>query len=417
VRRVVILGAGTAGTMMANKLRGRLSPADWTITVIDRDDEHVYQPGLLLLPFGTYRPEDIVRQRTPLLDAGIELRFAEIDRIDPAQKVVALTPSGPDRSTDAVRLSYDILIVATGCRIEPEATPGLAGVGWYEHMFDFYTLDGSTQLARALEDFQGGRVVVHVADMPIKCPVAPLEFAFLADAFFEKRGLRSKVEIEFVTPLDGAFTKPKASAVLGDMMSQRNIGVETDFSVASVDGEKKTITGFDGREIPFDLLVTVPLHFGSSAVAASGMGDHAEFLPTDKHTLAAVGHEGIFALGDVTDLPTSKAGSVAHFQAEVLVENVIRFIDERDLLPAFDGHSNCFIETGHGKAILIDFNYETEPLPGRFPLPGIGPFSLLEESQINHWGKLGFKWVYWNLLVRGKELPLDHRMVMAGKRA
>jgi sulfide:quinone oxidoreductase len=156
VKRVVILGAGTAGTLMANRLRGRLSLGDWSITVVDRDDEHIYQPGLLLLPFGTYRPEELVRRRTPLLDAGIELRFAEIDRIDPDQKVVALTPSGPEQGADALRLTYDILIVATGCRIEPGATPGLAGAGWYERMFDFYTLEGATRLARALDDFQGG---------------------------------------------------------------------------------------------------------------------------------------------------------------------------------------------------------------------------------------------------------------------
>jgi len=406
VKRIVILGAGTAGTMMANKLRHRLPTTEWEIAVIDRDDTHLYQPGLLLLPFGTYRPDDIVRRRAPLLDDGIALRYGEIDRIDPAEQVVAFGDQ---------RLSYDILIVATGCRIDPTATEGLAGPGWHESMFDFYTLEGATKLERALERFEGGRVVVHIADMPIKCPVAPLEFVFLADAFFARKGLREKVELEFVTPLDAAFTKPRASAVLGDMLEQRGIGIQTDFAVSAVDGDRKVMSGYDGREVPFDLLVTVPLHFGSEAIQRSEMGDDFGFLPTDKHTLAAVDHPNVFALGDATDLPTSKAGSVAHFQAEVLIDNVMRHIEERELMAAFDGHANCFIETGHGKAILIDFNYETEPLPGRFPLPGVGPFTLLGESQVNHWGKLGFKWVYWNLLVRGKELPLDHQMVMAGK--
>ncbi|MFT7521691.1 MAG: sulfide:quinone oxidoreductase, partial [Kiritimatiellia bacterium] len=168
-------------------------------------------------------------------------------------------------------------------------------------------------------------------------------------------------------------------------------------------------------EVDFDLLVSVPLHGGAEAIVRSGLGDELGFVPTDKHTLQSKAHDNVFVLGDATNLPSSKAGAVAHFQGDVLIGNIMRFIEGRELLPGFDGHANCFIETGYDKAMLIDFNYETEPLPGRFPLPGIGPFTLLEESHINHWGKLAFKWIYWNMLVRGKELPLDHRMLMAGK--
>jgi sulfide:quinone oxidoreductase len=245
--------------------------------------------------------------------------------------------------------------------------------------------------------------------------VAPLEFLFLADAFFQERGRRSKVELIYATPLEGAFTKPKASALLGDMLSKRNIYVETDFLVSRVDGEAGKIHSWDGRSLPFDLLVEVPVHGGAEAIRASGLGDAQGWVPTDPHSLQSTDHPEIFVLGDATNLPVSKAGSVAHFQGEVLTENILRYIRDLPLLPDFDGHANCFIETGHGKAMLIDFNYKTEPLPGRFPLPGIGPFTLLEESAVNHWGKLGFRWIYWNMLLRGEDLPLDHRMLLAGK--
>lgn len=395
---------------MANRLARRLPPS-WTITAVDRDDDHVYQPGLLLVPFGDYRPEDLVRPRHRQLDPRVELILGDIDRIDPDSKVVALA--------DGTRLEFELLIIATGCRLAPEETDGLTDTGRNQSAFEFYTLAGATALAGAMERFTGGRLVIDTVDMPIKCPVAPLEFAFLADAYFRRRGIRDKVELVYATPLDGAFTKPVASAALSHLLSQRNIRVESEFVAANVAGRPNggVISGFDGRELNYDLLVSIPLHHGSASVENSGLGDAMGWIPTHKHTLQSKAFPHVFVLGDATDLPTSKAGSVAHFQAEVLIDNVERFIEGRRLLPDFDGHSNCFIETGDDKALLIDFNYDTEPLKGRFPLPVVGPFKLLEESRVNHMGKLGFRWVYWHMLLPGKDLPLDHRMLMAGKRA
>ena len=407
MRQLVILGAGTAGTMMANKLRAELPSDEWAITVFDRDLDHVYQPGLLFLPFGLYDEADLVRPRHTFFADGIELKLEPIDRIDPATKTV--------HEKDGDTLVYDVLIVATGTRIAPDATEGMCGPGWKSSIFDFYTVDGARGLRDALDVWDGGRLVVNVVDMPIKCPVAPLEFLFLADAFFAERGMRDKVELVYATPLDGAFTKPRASAALGDLLERKGISMVGEFNTERVDSVARTLHGYDGTEVDYDLLVTVPLHYGSRLIQRSGLGDDFGFVPTDKHTLQSNAHPEVFAIGDATDLPTSKAGSVAHFQAEVLTDNVLRFIEGKALAPDFDGHANCFIETGGGKAILIDFNYETEPLPGRFPLPGVGPFKLLEESYVNHWGKLGFKWAYWNLLLRGEELPIDHRMLMAGK--
>ena len=407
MKRIVILGAGTAGTMMANKLARALPEGQWQVTVVDRDDEHVYQPGLLFVPFGGYRTGQIVRPRRPLLDARVDLRLGGIERVLPDQSQVVLS--------DGARVHYDLLVVATGSRILPEETEGLTGEGWRRTAFDFYTLDGASALGAALDGWKGGRFVVNVVEMPIKCPVAPLELLFLADAYFTQRGMRDKVEITYATPLVGAFTKPRCSAVLGDMLERRGIQVVPDFNASEVAGDKRLLRAYDGREVGYDLLVSIPLHSGAEVIAKSGMGDAGGWLPTHKHTLQSKAFANVFALGDATDLPSSKAGAVAHFQADVLLDNVLRFIAGRELVPGFDGHANCFIETGFGKAMLIDFNYDTEPLPGRFPLPGIGPFTLLEESATNHWGKLAFKWVYFNQLLPGKELPLDHRMLMAGK--
>jgi sulfide:quinone oxidoreductase len=406
MRRIAILGAGTAGTMMANKLAKTL-PDDWAITVFDRDDDHLYQPGLLFLPFGTYRDDEVVRRRSSLLSPRVDFRRGELSRVDSSAKEVITAEGAP--------VPFDVLIVATGSRIAPELTPGLTSVGWGATAFDFYTLEGARALRTALAKFERGRVVLNVAEMPIKCPVAPLEFLFLADEYFQKRGIRSQVDLIYATPLEGAFTKPRASAAFGDLLKRRNIEVVGDFSLSEVDGSRRVIKSFDGREQPYDLLVCFPLHAGAAVITASGLGDGGGWVPTDNYTLQSKAFPWMFVLGDATDLPSSKAGAVAHFQADVLFENVMRFLDGRPLLPDFDGHANCFIETGHGQAMLIDFNYDTEPLPGRFPLPAVGPFTLLEESAANHLGKLAFKWLYWNMLLPGRELPFDHRMQMEGK--
>lgn len=405
MKRIVILGAGTGGTLLGNKLARALP--DWSVHLIDRDDAHLYQPGLLFVPFGGYRPDELLRSRRSLVDARVQLTLGEVDRIDPGHKQVVLQ--------GGERIGYDILVVASGSRIAPEATAGLTDGGWQQTAFEFYTLPGAVALRDRLARFEGGRLVLNVAEMPIKCPVAPLEFLFLADAFFTGRGMRDKVELVYATPLEGAFTKPKASALLGDLLARRGISVVADFSLSEVDGGRRQIRAFDGRAVDYDLLVSIPLHAGSEAIARSGLGDAGGWFPTDKHTLQSKGFADIFAIGDATDLPASKAGAVAHFQGDVLLANILRHVAGQPALPDFDGHANCFIETGYGKAMLIDFNYTTEPLPGRFPLPALGPFTLLEESAANHWGKLGFKWLYWNVLLAGKELPLDHRMLMAGK--
>ena len=407
MKRLLVLGAGTAGTMIVNKLRRRLDPGNWSITVVDRDDEHLYQPGLLLLPFGAYTPEELVKPRHRFVPPGVDLVFADVDRIDPDGNDVLLS--------DGRRLPYDYLVVATGTTPRPDQTPGMTGDEWHRSIFDFYTLDGATALRDKLADWEGGRLVVHITEMPIKCPVAPLEFTFLADAFFEERRIRQHVDITYVTPLEGAFTKPVASQRLGGMLAERNIKLEGDFVVDRIDGETKTLVSMDEREVPFDLLVTVPLNMGADFVARSGLGDELNYVPVDKGTLQSKAYPNIFALGDASDIPASKAGSVAHFAVEIFTDNFLQLVAGEPMTHRFDGHANCFVESGHGKGLLIDFNYDTEPLPGRYPVPGIGPFALLEESRTNHLGKLGFRYAYWHLLLKGRPLPVPTLMSMAGK--
>ena len=407
MRHLLILGGGTAGTIMANRLASALDERDWRITVVDATEEHYYQPGFLFVPFGTYRIRDIVKPRRQYLPGRINFVLSGIDRIDPAKKTVTLTKGES--------LRYDYLIVATGSDIHPEQIEGLLDEEWGRTKFDFYTPKGADRLGQFFKGWQGGRLVVSIAEMPIKCPVAPLEFLFLADAYFTERGVRDKVDLHLVTPLSGAFTKPTASRALGEFLQRKGITVTPDFDIARVDNEQKKLVGWDDTEVPYDLLVSIPTNMGDSAIARSGMGDELNFIPTNKQTLMAEGLEDVFVLGDATNLPSSKAGSVAHFQSEVLIENILEHIEGRPARAHFDGHANCFIESGFGKGLLIDFNYTTEPLPGEFPLPGIGPFTLLGESPINHYGKMMFRWVYWNLLLRGMDLPIEAEMSMAGK--
>ncbi len=406
--KIVILGGGTGGTLVANRLHRKFG-ADAHITVVDWDDAHVYQPALLFVPFGLADPGSIVRSRAAQLHSGVCFLRSGIDHVRQPDDVVVLT--------DGHELSYDVLVVATGARLVPEETEGLLGPGWNERVFTFYTLDGATVLHDALERFEGGRVVVSVVDMPIKCPVAPLEFCFLADWYFRDRGIRDRVELTYVTPLDGAFTKPVASGVLAGLLEEKGVAIETEFATGEVDGASGILRSWDEREVPFDLLVTIPAHGGAAYVERSpGLGDDLGFVPADPHTMQARAAENVFVIGDAANVPTSKAGSVTHFEGATVVENIARFLRGEPLEPGFDGHANCFIETGFSKALLIDFNYETEPLPGRFPEPHVGPLPLLRESRLNHMGKLMFEWVYWHVLLQGRELPgITDTMQPAGK--
>ena len=393
--------------MSANKLRKALPADAWGVTVIDLDDNHRYQPGYLFMPFGTYKPDQVTKSRRKYLRKDIPLVYGEIDVVKPDENTVVLT--------DGRAFDYDMLIIATGVQPRPDQTPGMTDQpGWRNTVHEFYSYEGSTALARTLANWPGGKLVINIVEMPIKCPVAPLEFAFLADSYFTQKGMRDKVDITYVTPLDAAFTKPIAAEAFGNTLEEKGITVVPDFMLERVDAG--AIVAYDETEVPFDLLVTVPLNMGAEFIARSGLGNDMNYVPVDKFTQMSKKYDNIFALGDANDIPSSKAGSVAHFEVDIFIENFLQHIAGRPMTHAFDGHANCFIETGGGKAMLIDFNYDYEPLPGKFPMAGVGPMSLLKETRANHLGKLAFKWIYWNVLMPGRPMPVNPLMSLSGKK-
>jgi sulfide:quinone oxidoreductase len=408
VKTLLILGAGAGGTVVANKMVGWLNPMEWKVVVVDKDAQHYYQPSFLFVAFRMNKPEEMAKPRKNFLDGRINFILSDIDLIQPDDSQVKLANGDV--------LHYDILVVATGTEIRPSETEGLLdGGGWRKNIFDFYTPEGCVALANYLDNWQGGKLVVNITEMPIKCPVAPIEFVFLADWYFQKKGIRNKVDITLATPLSGAFTKPKAKAILGSMLEKKNIHIVPEFNVGSVDNTRQVIKSYDEQEVPYDLLVSIPTNMGAEVIERSGMGNDLNYLPVDKFTLRSEKWDNVWGIGDATNVPTSKAGSVAHFMGDILVENLQRVIKGEEPLPGFDGHANCFIESGFGKAFLIDFNYDVEPLTGQYPVPMFGPMSLLKESAINHWGKMGFYYLYWYVFLRGIPLPLAARMSMAGK--
>jgi sulfide:quinone oxidoreductase len=408
MNRLVILGAGTAGTIAANKMRKKLKRDEWEITVVEQATLHNYQPAYLFVPFGKYTARHVRRPVAGLLPKGVTIVNGVIDVIRREEKVVALT--------EGTTLPYDYLIIATGTSPRPDQTPGMDGALWHDSVHSFYTYEDALALREKLKTWKGGRLVVHVTEMPIKCPVAPLEFSLLSEAFFSKRKMRDKVSITYVTPLPGAFTKPIAAAALGDMLGNRGIEVESDFMIERVDEEKGAIVSYDEREIPFDLLVTVPLNMGADFVGRSGVGDDLNFVEVDKQTLLSTKDDHIFAIGDAANTPTSKAGAVAHFEMDLFPENFLRHVEGKPMKELFDGHAICFVESGRGKGLLLDFNYDVEPLLGSFPFPVVGPMRLLKESRVNHWGKLAFRYAYWMLLLPGRYIPMSPNLSMRGKR-
>lgn len=406
-KHLLILGGGTAGAMISNKLVRKLAASEWQITVVAKDDVHDYKPSYLFIPFGMNKAESVRKSGKSFLRAGINKVTGTVERVDAPTKTVHLE--------GGTTLQYDYLVIATGAHPRPDQTPGTLGPQFHKEVGEFYSLEGAKAVKRQLDNWRGGKLVVHITDFPIMCPVAPLEFVLLADAMLRKRGLRAQTELIYVTPLDGAFTKPVASKLLGDLLEKRQINVVTDFAIERIDQDAKAIVSYDEREVAYDQLVTIPLNMGADFVGASGLGDDLNFVEIDKHKFNHAKYPEIFAMGDAGNLPTSKAGSVAHFAVDIFVENFLQLAAGKPMTHSFDGHTNCFVESGNGKALLLDFNYETQPLPGKFPFPGVGPLTLLGESRLNHWSKLAFRWIYWNMLVPGRPIPLKSAMSMTGK--
>lgn len=408
MKNLVILGAGTGGTIMANKLVGPLASRGWKVAVVDKNDNHYYQPGFLLVPFGIHQPEDLMRKRSDLLPRAVDFLISEVEEIKPESRVIKLADGG--------NLRYDLLLIATGAETCPEETPGMMA-GWRQVIFDYYTLDGATALAQKLSEFKEGTLVVHINEMPIKCNVSPLEFTFLADWYFKKKKVRNNIKIIYITPISGAFTRPVATKYLGNLLNEKKVEVESFFMTEQIDNSGRKIICYDGRKVSYDLLVTVPTNMGSKLIKHSGLGDEMNYVPVDKSGFRSEKYANIFVIGDAAANNWTKAGSVVHFESEILDKIILAEVDGKKAEFEFDGHANCFIETGEHRAVVIDYNEQVEPLPGKYPIPKLGPMSLLKQARINHWSKLAFEWVYWHWLLKGRAVPfVPALMSMRGKK-
>jgi len=384
MQRIVVVGGGVGGTLVANLIARRLGRqidrGEVTLTVVDLLGEHVYQPGFMYIAMGNQRPEGLVRPERGLLDRRVRLEVGEVTRIDPEARLVELG--------NGERLAYDQLVLASGSRIVPELIDGLA-----EEAHHFYGPDHAQKLRDALDAFTGGRIVIGIAGMPYKCPPAPLEVAFLIEAELRERGLREKSEIHFCSPIGRAFTIESVSEMATPILAEKGIELHTFFNVESIDRDRHTVQTLEGEELGYDLLILVPPHRGAQFVIDSGLAPApGGWLPTDKQTLQVAGHANVWALGDATDLPLSKAGSTAHFEAPVVAERVAAAVTGREPDPekgTYTGKVMCFFEVGDGKGTLLQFDYDHPPKP---PAP----------NRIWHLGKMVFNKAYWQTVPKGR---------------
>jgi sulfide:quinone oxidoreductase len=384
MQRILILGGGVGGTLTANllakKLRRQIERGEAEVTVVDLTGTHTYQPGFMYIAMGGERAEKLQRPERSLLDSKVQLVVGEIVGIDESTRTVELS--------DGLELAYDQLVVATGSRIVPEEIPHFA-----EEAHHFYSAEASLELRRALDTFTGGKIVVAIAGMPYKCPPAPLEVSFLIEAELRERGLRDKAEMHYCSPIGRAFTIESVSEMATPILEEKRIELHTFFNVESIDPEKKVVESLEGEQLPYDLLILVPPHKGAQVLIDSGLAPApGGWLPTDRHTLLVGGRPNVYALGDATDLPLSKAGSTAHFEAPIVAERIAAAVLGRE--PAgkhasYEGKVMCFFEVGDGKGTLLQFDYDHPPKP---PKP----------NRVWHLGKIVFNKTYWHTVPKGR---------------
>ena len=375
-KRILIVGGGLAGTITANglcrQLGSQLRAGEVSITMLGATDQHMYQPGLLYVPFGGIRETELFRGQKKVLDRRVNFF------VDPATKIDVEGNQVETKSGKS--FGYDYLVIATGSRIVPDEIPGMAeGAHW------FYDLDGARKMRQALDDFDGGKIVVNV-NAPHKCPVAPLEITFMLYDHLEKRGLLDKTEITYTYPIGRLHALEPVAHWANAEFDKYGIKYETFFNAKAVDPAAKTIESEEGSTLPYDLLVTIPPHRGAEVIEASELGAGG-WVPTDRETLNREGSPNVFVVGDTTNIPISKAGSTAHFEADTLIDNLASLVLEGRSARLYDGKVFCFVETGMDSGTYVWFNYTTPPNPG-------------PPSKMIHWFKLAYNRLYW-LSARG----------------
>ena len=376
--RVVIVGAGTAGSVLANKLSDEaaeeIDAGEVEVVLVNDGEDHVYKPTWLYVPFGEKTPADAKRPLSDLIDPRVELLIERVSGVDTESKTVSFDGSRPD-------LAYDHLVLAMGAQVTPEETPGLAEGGHH-----FYGPQATDELRQVLAEFTEGHLVVSVIGVPHMCPVAPLEFPLMADTWFRERGLREDIDITYTYPINRPHGIQSVADWAGPLMDERDIDVETFFNPERVDPDEGVLHTVEGGELSYDLLVSIPPHDGSDIVREAGLGDDG-WVDVDPTTLEASNAEDVYALGDIADLPTRKAGSAAHYAATSLADRLASVVRGQNSTTEYAGKTVCFIESGEDEATYIAFDYDTEPTPK-------------PPSKRIHWAKLGYNQSYW-LTARG----------------
>ncbi len=398
-QHVMIVGGGVGGTIVANLLARHLEPHDARVTLIESTGKHAYMPGWLYLPFNhdAIDSDHIIRSERDLLDKHVQHVRGTVTGIDTQSRELHVHYSpgldeifGTGGAVEAT-YGYDYLVLATGARLAPEDLSGLSEANGNSGWHHFYSAEAALQLRHALQRFEGGRIVITVGGIPYRCPPAPLEFTFLLDEWLTKHDLRSKTEIQYLFPLPRVFPIESVAEAVTPLLEERNIGYTVFFNADAVDTEKKIISSLEGEEIPYDLLVLVPPHRGARVIEESGLGDAQGWIPTDRSTLEVKGKQHVYALGDATDLPVSKSGSAAHFEAKIVAARLLAAIRGEEPKPdeaTYDGEVMCFLETGYNKATQLVFNYEHPPRPPR-------------PSLYYHMEKQLFNRAYWHIVPQG----------------
>ncbi len=374
-KKIVVLGGGVGGTMVANSLVKKLKREEAEVTIVDEDGRHVYQPGFVYISFGKEKPGKIVKDEGKLLRRHVRLLVDKATKIDTEEGKVSLA-KGP-------HLDYDYLVVATGAEIHPQDIPGSEGA------HHFYDMESSIKLRNALNKFNGGKIVIGIGGVPYKCPPAPAESACLLDYYFHKRGIRDRVKIKFLSPLPRVFPIEPVNPIVEKAFEEKNIRSEVFFNVEGVEPDKKKVRSFEGETEDYDLLILIPPHKGAKVVRASDLCDRGGWVITDKRTLKAVNAENVYAIGDATNLPVSKSGAAAHYESPVVAESIVSEI--RGTSPGIDyaGRVTCFCDAGYKKGIMLDFDYEHPPSPPPF-------------SRMNYWKKILFNKLYWWILPKDR---------------
>ncbi len=374
MKNILIIGGGTGGCIVANSLAKKLDAEEAKITVISASEQHHYQPGWLYVPFGREDARSLTRPVRHLLKKQIDLLIGKVEKLDTENQQVEL------ESGDCI--SYDYLVIATGSSPCPEDIPGLSEGGNH-----FYTEKASFELYQILQEFRGGKVVIGVGGLPYKCPVAPLEFTFLFEEFVNDKGIRDKTDITYTFPLNSVFSMESVADVAQPILEERNINIETFFNLETVNPSEKKALSLEGTEIDYDLLIMIPPHRGAPFLQNHSIADAKGWVQTDKKTLHAGGLKNIWALGDTTDIPISKAGSTAHFEGPVIAKQIIADLRDEELGEDcfYEGHVMCFLETGYSKASIIDFDYSAPPV-------------LKAPNALMHYQKMAFNKAYWYLI-------------------